>query len=63
MLIHHSDFIACSGYFTFIVYTWGIFLAYIRHRLPSWLCFRVFSKARRNNRWEKYYYSEGYMMT
>jgi len=34
--------IACSGYFRLSVYTRGILLAYIRHRLSSCLRFHVF---------------------
>ena len=41
-------FIACSGYFRLSVYTWGIFLAYIRRRLSSRLCFHVFWEAGRD---------------
>ena len=38
-------FIPCSGYFHLSVYTWGIFLAYIRRRLSSRLHFHVFWEA------------------
>jgi len=48
MLNLHNDFIACSGYFRLSVYTWGIFLAYIRNRLSSHLHSRVFGKAGRD---------------
>ena len=41
---HHSDYIACSGYFRLSVYSWGIFLTYIRHRLSSRLRFTYFGK-------------------
>ena len=41
-------FIACSGYFRLSVYTWGIFLAYIRRRLSSRLRFHVFWEAGRD---------------
>jgi len=41
-------FIACSGYFRLSVYTWDIFLTYIRHRLSSRLCFHVFWEAGRD---------------
>jgi len=33
MLIYHSDYIACSGYFRLSVYAWGIFLTNIYRRL------------------------------
>jgi len=36
---YNNDYIACSGYFRLSVNTWGIFLAYIRHRLSSRLHF------------------------
>ena len=42
------DFITCSGYFRLSVYAWGIFLAYIRRRLSSRLCFHVFWEAGRD---------------
>ena len=42
---HHSYYIACSGYFRISVYTWGIFLTYIRYRLSSRLRFHVFCEA------------------
>jgi len=48
ILIHHSDYIACSDNFRLSVYTYGILLAYIRRRLSPWLRFRVFWKARPN---------------
>ena len=35
----------CSGYFRLSVYTWDIFLAYIRRWFSSWLYFHVFWKA------------------
>ena len=41
--------IACSGHFRFNVYTWGIFLAYIRRRLSSRLRFNVFWEGRDKN--------------
>jgi len=46
-------FITCSGYFRLSVYTWGIFLAYIRRRLLSRLCFHVFWKS---GAWQNYYH-------
>ena len=46
ILIYHSDYIACSVYFRLSVYTWGIFLVYIRHRLSLWLYFHAFCEAR-----------------
>ena len=42
-------FITCSGYFRLSVYTWVIFLTYIRRRLSSRLRFRVFWEAGRDN--------------
>ena len=42
ILIYHGDYIACSSYFRLSMYTWGIFLAYIRRRLLSRLHFYVF---------------------
>jgi len=42
------DFIACSDYFRFSVYTWGILLTYIRRRLSPWLCFHIFWEAGRD---------------
>ena len=42
---YHSDYIACSSYFRLSVYTWGIFLAYMRRRLSSRLRFHVFWEA------------------
>ena len=42
------DFIAGSGYFRLSVCAWGIFLAYIRHRPSSRLCFYVFWEAARD---------------
>ena len=43
-------FIACSGYFRLSVYTWGIFLTYIRRQLLSRLRFHVFWEAGRDNK-------------
>jgi len=48
ILIHYSDYIACSGYSTLSVYTLDILLAYIRRRLSSRLRFRVFWEAERD---------------
>ena len=48
ILIQHSDCIACSGYFRFSVYTWGILLAYIRRWLSLQLRFHVFREAGRD---------------
>jgi len=45
---HHSDYIACSGYFRLSMYTWGILLAYIRRRLSSRFRFHIFWKAERD---------------
>ena len=45
-MILHSDFITCLGYFRLSVCAWGIFLANIRRRLSSRLCFHVFWEAR-----------------
>jgi len=42
-------FITCSGYIRLSVYTWGIFLAYIHHRLSLRLRFHVFWEAGRDN--------------
>jgi len=42
MLILYSDYITRSSYFRLSVYTWGIFLAYMRRRLSSRLRFYVF---------------------
>jgi len=50
ILIYHSDFLACSGYFRLSVYTWGIFLAYIRRRFSLRLCFHVFGEAGRDSK-------------
>ena len=41
-------FITCSGYIRFSVYTWGIFLAYMRCRLSSRLHFHIFWEAGRD---------------
>ena len=38
-------FITCSDYFRLSMYTWGILLTYIRHRLSSRLRFYVFWEA------------------
>ena len=48
ILIHHSDYIACSGYFRFSVYMWGILLAFIHRRLLSRLRFHIFWEAGRD---------------
>ena len=45
---YHSDYIACSCYSRFSVYTWGILLAYIRRGLSSRLRSHVFWEARRD---------------
>jgi len=42
ILILHSDYIACSGYFRLSVYTWSFLLAYMRCRLLSRIHFHVF---------------------
>ena len=55
ILILHSDYIARSGYFRLSVYTWDIFLAYIRRRLSSRLCFHVFWEVGHETRaWNKH---------
>jgi len=48
ILIHYSDYIACSDYFRLSAYTWGIFLTYMCRRLSSQLRFSVFWEARRD---------------
>jgi len=55
ILIHLSDYVACSWYFWLSVYIWGIFLVYIRHQLSSWLRFQVFWEVERDN-YSIYYY-------
>ena len=42
---YHSNYIVCSVYFRLSVYTWRVFLAYIRRRLSPRLRFHVFWKA------------------
>ena len=42
------DLYLVSDYLRFSAYTWGIFLAYMRHRLVSRLCFNVFWEAGRD---------------
>jgi len=47
--IYHSDYIACTCYFTLSVYTWDILLAYIRRQLSSRLHFNIFWEAGRDS--------------
>jgi len=42
ILLHHSNYTACSDYSRLSVYTWSILLAFICQRPSSWLHFHIF---------------------